>query len=65
MVKVIQVALRLYEKYSKVNVDKLYHRLNEQLAAQQEQTGPLHLSKTDHEKGDKGWSYGTMFHRTS
>jgi hypothetical protein len=66
VVKVIQLALRLYDKYSKVNVDKLYHRLNEQLATQQEQDVQGRIDKKEKERKEgKGWTYGTMMQRTS
>lgn len=65
MVKVIQIALRLYDKYSKVNVEKLYHRLNEQLAEQQEESEVGRNEKKEKERGKKGWLYSTMVQRTS
>lgn len=37
IIKVIDIALRLYEKYSKVNIEKLYVKLNEKLKMHSEQ----------------------------
>ncbi len=32
--KIIEIANKLYEKYSKVNIEKIYHKLNEQIDRQ-------------------------------
>lgn len=37
MLKVIEIAVKLYEKYSKVNIEKLYQRINEKIEKKREE----------------------------
>jgi 3-keto-L-gulonate-6-phosphate decarboxylase len=36
VVKIIEIGLKLYDKYGKVNIEKLYQRINEKIAKQKE-----------------------------
>lgn len=63
VVKVIEIALRLYDKYSKVNIEKLYLRLNEQLQLQKENA--LQSKPSQSEAKTNRWNYSNMLQRTS
>lgn len=62
MLKVIEIAVKLYEKYSKVNIEKLYQRINEKIEKKREEN---EMRKREEEERGNGWNYSSMLEKTN
>jgi hypothetical protein len=61
VLKIIEIAVKLYDKYSRVNIEKLYLQMNEQIEKQNlEAEGKR---REDTQKAGK-WNYTNMIERT-